>query len=100
MRHTIAVFILVCAVAAMNRPSYAQSKDDLISPSRPVPTGKAPSMQVKQIKDTPEEKVYAVIFLSRRRSSKRPDRLCNSEQNRGCSLHCNRRDQWCDTRVA
>src|SRR5258708_11546887 len=37
--------------------------DSLISPSRPVPTGKAPGMQVKQVKDTPEEKVYAVIFL-------------------------------------
>jgi hypothetical protein len=41
----------------------AQLPDDLnISPSRPVPTGKAPGMQVKQIKDTTEEKVYAVIF--------------------------------------
>jgi predicted DNA-binding protein with PD1-like motif len=62
MRHTFAVFIIVCAVAAMTRPSYAQSQDDLILPTRPVPTGKAPNMQVKQIKDTPEEKVYAVIF--------------------------------------
>lgn len=35
---------------------------DLISPSRPVPTGKAPGMQVKLVKDTPGEKVYAVIF--------------------------------------
>jgi predicted DNA-binding protein with PD1-like motif len=41
----------------------AQLPDDLtISPSRPVPTGKAPGMQVKQIKDTTEEKIYAVIF--------------------------------------
>ncbi len=41
----------------------AQLPDDLaISPSRPVPTGKAPNMQVRQIKDSLEEKVYAVIF--------------------------------------
>ena len=33
-----------------------------ISPSRPVPVGKAPGMQVKLVKDTPEEKVYAVVF--------------------------------------
>jgi uncharacterized protein len=35
---------------------------DFISPSRPVPMGKAPGMQVKLVKDTPGEKVYAVIF--------------------------------------
>jgi predicted DNA-binding protein with PD1-like motif len=48
----------VCAVAA------AQSKlhDDTISPSRPIPTGKAPGMQVKLVSDTAGEKVYAVIF--------------------------------------
>jgi len=38
------------------------SNDIYISPSRPVPTGQAPGMQVKQIKDTPEEKVYVIIF--------------------------------------
>lgn len=63
MRYKLAMFLIACTVAAMANPSYAQSQDDLyISPSRPVPTGKAPGMQVKQIKDTPEEKVYAVIF--------------------------------------
>lgn len=36
--------------------------DPFISPSRPVPTGKAPGMEVKLVKDTSEEKVYAVIF--------------------------------------
>jgi len=35
----------------------------LISPTRPIPTGKAPSMQVKLVKDTPEEKVYVIVFL-------------------------------------
>ena len=34
----------------------------MISPSRAVPVGGAPGMQVKVVKDTPEEKVYAVIF--------------------------------------
>jgi len=34
----------------------------LISPAWPVPVGKAPGMQVKLVKDTPEEKVYAVVF--------------------------------------
>ena len=63
MRYKRALFTLVYAVAATIGPAYGQSQDDLyISPSRPVPTGKAPGMRVKQIKDTPEEKVYAVIF--------------------------------------
>ena len=49
--------------AVLSRAGEAQaSQDSLISPSRPVPTGKAPHMLVKQVKDSPEEKVYAVIF--------------------------------------
>lgn len=35
---------------------------DEISPSRPVPVGEAPGMKWQLVKDTPEEKVYAVIF--------------------------------------
>lgn len=35
---------------------------EMISPARPVPVGGAPGMQVKMLKDTPEEKVYVVIF--------------------------------------
>jgi predicted DNA-binding protein with PD1-like motif len=34
-----------------------------ILPSRPVPVGKAPHMTFKVVKDTPEEKVYAIVFL-------------------------------------
>ena len=50
MRYKSALFMLVCAVAATIGPAYGQSQDDLyISPSRPVPTGKAPSMRAKQI---------------------------------------------------
>jgi predicted DNA-binding protein with PD1-like motif len=43
-------------------PAQAVGDDRLISPSRPVPAGLAPRMQVKLVKDAPEEKVYAVIF--------------------------------------
>jgi len=45
---------------------YAQTPplpSDEISPARPIPAGKAPHMQVKLVKDTPEEKVYVVVFL-------------------------------------
>jgi predicted DNA-binding protein with PD1-like motif len=34
-----------------------------IQPTRPVPVGKAPHMTFKLVKDTPEEKVYAIVFL-------------------------------------
>jgi len=54
---------VVVFIAALCRPLAAQLRDDSrISPSRPVPTGKAPHMLVKQVKDTPEEKVFAIIF--------------------------------------
>ncbi len=33
-----------------------------IPPARQVPTGKAPGLQIKLLKDTPAEKVYALIF--------------------------------------
>jgi predicted DNA-binding protein with PD1-like motif len=49
---------LGCALAAQT-PSGIEP----ISPSRPIPVGKAPHMQVKLVKDTPEEKVYAIVFL-------------------------------------
>ncbi len=62
MKSRLAIFVIVCAFATITPLCCAQSQDDLISPSRPVPTGRAPGMRVKQIKDTPEEKVYAVIF--------------------------------------
>ena len=57
------LLVAVTTSAALCRIAGGQAPDDLlISPSRPVPTGKAPAMQLKQVKDTPEEKVYAVIF--------------------------------------
>ncbi len=64
MRYKLALFLIgLTASAAVCFSAGGQLPDDLfISPSRLVPTGKAPGMQVKQVKDTPEEKVYAVIF--------------------------------------
>jgi predicted DNA-binding protein with PD1-like motif len=57
--------IFFVASAAFCRSSMAQLPDDsLISPSRPVPVGKAPHMQVKLVKDSPEEKVYVVVFYT------------------------------------
>jgi uncharacterized protein len=63
----IAILALACA-ASVPAQTPAQtpalpSEPGLISPARAIPTGKAPNMQVKLIKDTPEEKVYAIVFL-------------------------------------
>jgi predicted DNA-binding protein with PD1-like motif len=54
------LWLMTCAFAV----AAAQSKmpDDTISPSRPIPAGQAPGMQVKLVSDTAGEKVYAVIF--------------------------------------
>lgn len=64
MKFKFALFLVVATIPMfVCGMAKAQLPDDLtISPSRPVPTGKAPGMQVKKLKDTPEEKVYAVIF--------------------------------------
>jgi predicted DNA-binding protein with PD1-like motif len=58
-----ALIALVLLSAPLAQPQSAQPEPRLISPARPIPTGKAPSMQVKLVKDTPEEKVYAIVFL-------------------------------------
>jgi len=42
--------------------SVAAAQDDTISPSRPIPTGLAPNMQVKLVKSSKDERIYAVIF--------------------------------------
>lgn len=65
MRVKIALsLIAIVTVCVLQRSADAAQLQDgaLISPSRPVPTGKAPHMQVKLVKDSPEERVYAVIF--------------------------------------
>jgi uncharacterized protein len=60
----LAALAAVTAVLPAAMPAArAQAEPGLISPARPIPTGKAPSMQVKLVKDTPEEKVYAIVFL-------------------------------------
>jgi uncharacterized protein len=57
VRIVFAIASLCCTLG------YAQITDDsLISPSRPVPVGKAPHMQVKLVKNTLEERVYAIVF--------------------------------------
>jgi predicted DNA-binding protein with PD1-like motif len=61
MKHKLPTLLLLCTV--VGSPLCAQHIDSgYISPSRPVPVGKAPSMQAKLIKDTPEEKVYSIVF--------------------------------------
>jgi predicted DNA-binding protein with PD1-like motif len=57
------ILVVFAGCAMMCFSGHAQlPDDDLISPSRPVPAGKAPHMLVKLVKDSPDEKVYAVIF--------------------------------------
>ena len=40
----------------------AQIPEGYISPARAVPTGKAPGMKYQLVKNTSEEKIYAVVF--------------------------------------
>jgi predicted DNA-binding protein with PD1-like motif len=61
MRLIVAALVIVLATSAMAQ-TPALPDDGMISPLRPVPTGKAPAMQAKLVKDTPDEKVYAVVF--------------------------------------
>jgi len=53
----IAALLLLCV-------SGARAQGDSTSPSRPIPTGLAPNMQVKLVSSTPQQQVYAVIFHS------------------------------------
>jgi uncharacterized protein len=61
-----ALFALAAAILLPAHAIPAQApapEPDSISPARPIPTGKAPNMQFKLVKDAPEEKVYAIVFL-------------------------------------
>ena len=64
MRYKFAIFLIaVTASVTVCCSAGSQVPEELyISPSRPVPTGKAPEMQAKLVKDTPQEKIYTVIF--------------------------------------
>src|SRR5271156_1530840 len=57
---------LVLLLLFLPTPAIAQTpaapNNAFISPSRPVPVGKAPAMQTKLVKDTPGEQVYSIIF--------------------------------------
>jgi uncharacterized protein len=59
-------YLPVLLLLVITSPSFAQtpttSDDAYISPSRPVPGGKAPGMQAKLVKDAPDEQVYSIIF--------------------------------------
>jgi hypothetical protein len=54
--------LLASPVLAQNTTEHP-AESTLINPARPIPTGKAPHMQVKLVKDTPEEKTYVIVFL-------------------------------------
>jgi len=55
-------FAFYALPAAAQTSAPASSDDSTISPSRAVPTGGAPSMQSKLVKDAPEEKIYSIVF--------------------------------------
>ena len=61
----IALTLLLSSFCFASQPGMAPAPDvpeGYISAARPVPVGKAPAMQYKLVKDTPEEKIYAVVF--------------------------------------
>lgn len=54
-----------CLLFASNGLLRAQAlAEPTIDPNRPVPVGKAPHMQVRQIRSGPGETVYAIVFHS------------------------------------
>jgi uncharacterized protein len=61
MRLRQTLLLLFLATPAMAQTTAAPN-DTFISPSRPVPVGKASTMQAKLVKDTPDEQVYSIIF--------------------------------------
>src|SRR5580698_4099351 len=57
----LAVLFPVAFGAQTTAPAVAQD-EGTISPSRAVPVGKAPGMKWRLLTETPQEKVYVVIF--------------------------------------
>jgi predicted DNA-binding protein with PD1-like motif len=67
MRNSTRALAIPCTLALLLLPAHltwAQAVPQIISPSQPIPTGLAPGMQIKLVKSSPDEKVYAVIFHS------------------------------------
>ena len=62
MRVVVMAGLLVGVTVGAGVLGAQVASEDILSPSRPVPVGMAPGMQIKLIKDSPAEKVYAVIF--------------------------------------
>ena len=58
-----ASLVLAAALIALPIDAQTPAEPAFISPTRPIPSGLAPHMQAKLVKDTPEEKVYAIVFL-------------------------------------
>jgi predicted DNA-binding protein with PD1-like motif len=61
MRLRLALLLLVLSTPVIAQTTAAPN-DAFISPSRPVPAGKAPTMQAKLVKDAAGEQVYSIIF--------------------------------------
>lgn len=61
MRLRQTLLLLIFATPAIAQTTVAPN-EALISPSRPVPVGKAPTMQAKLVKDAAGEQVYSIIF--------------------------------------
>ena len=65
MRRYGLTLVLLCLMPGAGMLVRAQvPAGTLIDPARPVPTGKAPHMQVRQIRSSPEETVWVIVFLS------------------------------------
>jgi predicted DNA-binding protein with PD1-like motif len=66
MRSAIRILSILTIASVIWSASGASAQaplSDDIDPGRPIPQGKAPGMTVKFVKDTPEEKVYAIVFV-------------------------------------
>jgi predicted DNA-binding protein with PD1-like motif len=62
MRKWLLCAVLLVAGVACGAQTSNPAEAGMISPSQPVPVGRAPGMKWQMVKDTPGEKVYAVVF--------------------------------------
>jgi len=54
--------LMLCAVMAEAIQGSSVRGDEVIEPTRAIPTGQAPAMRVKLVESAGGEKVYAVVF--------------------------------------